>query len=452
MGAPALNATRFARPALRAAVLYISIIMISLIAMVKPAHASGTVSPALTYCLYSSLNSWARPECGLSSADAACALVGTTAQTTTGTQGGCKSGYYYWTAVSICPIYTTSLYPPCTCTDPYVPDSAGTSCIRETYTIALSGLGVEVMSTKTLTTAYAHVAKNDGSDKSGAQVTLELTVVPEDDGQLYSAHVGSILPNGGATGADGRLKFVFMAPVAGGLHTITATCTGCTNNPVTGTIRVPGCTVEPLKELPTDDECAKSLDEGLGVDINHKCPPLDERLPGQIQCFANKISATNSTANPTIPYDGPTAKYRNAAYQAHLKDIWDTMIKLDNLSDPAKIMACQPLRNEVIVEKGCDSSDGCVGACMLSSHCIRSTPATFSNHTKGTAFDVPKDTINGLLNELIPRPPAPMAPSQQLQAQRIWIADWLAKPAACNLYWGGNFADPEPDFIHFQLH
>jgi hypothetical protein len=44
-----------------------------------------------------------------------------------------------------------------------------------------------------------------------------------------------------------------------------------------------------------------------------------------------------------------------------------------------------------------------------------------------------------------------MTPQQTIQAQRVWIAGWLAKSASCNLYWGGNFTDPKPDYIHFQL-
>lgn len=69
------------------------------------------------------------PVCGLSSADAACALVGTTARTTTGTYGGCQNGYYYWTASSSCPAHTTSTTPPCTCNTGFVPDPTATSCV-----------------------------------------------------------------------------------------------------------------------------------------------------------------------------------------------------------------------------------------------------------------------------------------------------------------------------------
>jgi hypothetical protein len=240
---------------------------------------------------------------------------------------------------------------------------------------------------------------------------------------------------------------------------LNSTCVGsvctCTDPYVpdptkTSCVPVSTCTVPELTPLPAGDECAKSLDDGLGVDINHKCPPLDDRLPGQIQCFANKIATTNVTARPPIPYSGPTAQYRNAAYQAHLRDIWDTMIEL-NKPDNKNNEACQPLRDKVIAEKGCDSNEGCPDVCAPGSHCIRNIPATSSNHTQGTAFDVSKDTIKWLFDYLTPRPPAPMTPQQKIQAQRIWVVNWLASPTACNLYWGGNFTNPGPDYVHFQL-
>lgn len=74
--------------------------------------------------------------------------------------------------------------------------------------------------------AYAQVTRSDGTPANGIHVDLALTVAPENDGQLYSAHVGAVSPNGCSTGADGRLNFAFKAQAAGGVHTITATCTG----------------------------------------------------------------------------------------------------------------------------------------------------------------------------------------------------------------------------------
>lgn len=238
------------RPALQSLALSLSVILIAMMTMVKPAQASGTVAPIvttspLTYCLWSSLNPWARPTCGLSSADAACALVGLPSAP----NGGCTGGYYYWTAgattTSTCPansIGTPTTDPnTCTCTDPYIPNPTWTSCILETYTISLTGLGGEVLSGATRQ-AYAEVKTSTGSAKSGAAVTLTITVVEADDGhpvgQHTASHIATLTPTAGTTGADGRLNFTFTAPAAGGTHTIIASCTKCSNQ-ATGTIVVP---------------------------------------------------------------------------------------------------------------------------------------------------------------------------------------------------------------------
>jgi hypothetical protein len=461
------DVARFIWPVLLSAIFYFLVIAISAMTMVKPAYASGTVGQG---GLYSSIGN--EPACqNMSSmvAVGACML-----QFNTATCIGCSSTTYtfyppggfsycytykgnqycgeeYFSFTAGCPANSTGTTT-CTCDAGYVPDPTVTSCIPEPYTIALTGLGVTVMPTKTLTTAYALVTTSTGLPKSGAQVSLALTVVPELASQLPVTYTGTLSTYAGSTGSDGRLTFEFRAPTAGGTHTITASCTNCTNQ-TTGTIKVPGCLVEPLKDLPANDLCAQSLDAGLGKDVNGKCPKLDDRLPAQIQCFADKITATNATASPSIPYSGPTATIRNPAYQAHLQDVWDTMIKL-NQSDNINNEACRPLRDKVIAEKGCDSNDKCLTGtprCMAGSHCIDYRPPDYSNHSAGTAFDVPNDTINGLYHELTPLPPAPMTPLQKLQAHRIWIANWLATPTACNLYWGGNFTNPGPDFIHFQL-
>ena len=413
-----------------------------------------------------SLSGWPTATCGAGTGFAKC--VGKVGDGFLNT----KTGDQFLHCTAVCPVHSHGTPPSCVCDTGYVFDAAG-NCVLEQYTISLQIPPPAEVAAGASKSAYAEVTKSDGTVKSGVQVSLALTVVPELQGQLpitytgsLSGYVGAIgtTTYSGSTGADGKLSFVFTAPVAGGMHTITATCTNpsCTNQ-ATGTIKVPGCSVDPLKELPADDLCAQSLNAGLGKDVNGKCPPLDPRLPGQMQCFADKITATNVTARPPIPYAGPTATIRNTAYQAHLREVWDKMIKL-NEPDNNNNEACRPLRDKVIAEKGCDSSGECLAStpstphCMAGSHCIKYRPATFSNHSTGTAFDVPEGTVNGLLSRLAPPPPPqlrwrktlrPLPPT--IQMQRKMIADWLAKPAACNLYWGGNFTDPGPDYIHFQL-
>lgn len=392
---------QFARPALRAVVLHILAIMMSML-MVNVAHASGTVSPVLTYCLYSSLNPWARPVCGLSSADAACALVGTTARTTTGTYGGCL-GYYYWTAspTTTCPANTTSATPPCACADPYVAnptatnciipacpahasrtspgapcvcdsgyefDAAGTSCIPEAYAISLVIPPPAEVMPGASKSAYAEVTKSDGAPKGGAQVTLILTVEPEEDGQPYGAHVGSVSPNGGSTGADGRLDFRFTAPTAGGTHTVHAGCTNCTNV-AEETIRVPGCPIPPLTSPPFTDPVAQGFENGN----RWRSDLLTADYQTKLACVQSEITEKHGT------YTG-TSAYRPTEYQRHLYEV----VQKDVVLKPSYMAAhpeCQALRNQVTREMGPSPGHG------LGYNQEVAIPGT-SRHESGTAFDL----------------------------------------------------------------
>ena len=198
----------------------------------------------------------------------------------------------------------------------------------ELYTIALSGLGGDVMPTKTRD-ACAEVVTSSGSPKSGAQVTLILTVEPEDDGQLYSAHVGVVSPNGGSTGSDGRLNFEFKAPTAGGLHTTTVTCATCTNSPVTGTIRVPGCPVDDLPPI-ADPEAQLFEDNPDRSDETR----LTDRMKEALACLKRDAVA----GSPNVG-----SAYRPPAYNQHLIDVWE---KWDELKDNTK-PACAALKTKI---------------------------------------------------------------------------------------------------------
>ncbi len=329
----------------------------------------------------------------------------------------------------VCPANSTP-GSPCTCNTNFKPDPALTSCIPIVqYTIALHDLNVGgELAPDASRAAYAQVMEGAAA-KSGIAVTLTTTAPPE-------AGSGMLSPTTGTTGGDGRLNFSFAAPPVGGTHTITATCDGgkCSNQ-ATETVVVTECPVPPLKPLPANDACTASLEKGLGVDVDGACPKLSDNMKAQMQCFADKITATNVTASPQIPYAGPTATYRTTAYQAHLREIWDKMIDLD-LPANKKNEACKTRRAEIVAAKGCNGG-----------HCLEFRPADDSKHSIGQAFDISKSTIQGLLQELTPLPPPAMSRLQKKQEQIFLIANWLAQPTACNLTWGGSFNDR----VHFQL-
>ena len=316
--------------------------------MTKPAHAGGYVStiysPSLTYCLQAGGR-----RCGFNSAEEACALLGssTTAITTDINIGVCQSmfGSYTWFAYyeASCPVNSTnySVNPAaglCLCNLSYMPDSGGTGCVLEPLTVALSGLGGVVMPTKTQA-ALAYVTTISGLQMSGVHVDLSLTVVPENGAPIRAEYVGNVSPNGGATGADGRLNFVFTAPTAGGLHTITATCTGCTNIH-SGTITVPGCQEPPL--TPLTDPVAIDFDNSVGG--RWRPDGLTADYQNKLACVQSEISARHGT------YTG-TSAYRPYEYQRHLYEIIKKDVKLN-----ARYMTahpeCRALRDDVTHEMG----------------------------------------------------------------------------------------------------
>jgi len=255
---------------------------------------------------------------------------------------------------------------PCACDDGYKFDAAGTSCILEQYTISLSGLGGVVMPKETRD-AYALVSKNDGSAKSGAQVTLTLTVVPELAGQLPLTYTGTLSANAvstgsttysEATGTDGKLPFVFTAPVAGGLHTITATCTNCTNQAM-DTIKVPGCSVDDLPPI-TDPEVQLFEDNPDRSDETR----LTDRMKEALACLKRDAAA----GSPNVG-----SAYRPPAYNQHLIEVWKKWRReLKNNEEPA----CAALKTKI---QG-----------HFKTHKLKETqePVVGSRHTVGEAVDV----------------------------------------------------------------
>lgn len=338
-----------------------------------------------------------------------------------------------------CPDHSQLAGNTCTCNDSYVPDSAGTSCIRETYTIALSGLGGEVMPTKTRA-AYALVTTSTGSAKSGAHVDLALTVVPELQGQLPVTYTGTLSTYAGSTGADGRLTFEFRAPTAGGLHTITASCTNCTNQ-ATGTLTVPGCSVSDLTSLadlsvfegetPEQTLLTQQLEGGMdGYSL------LSQGTKDAEQCLAGRINTV--VGSPSTSGYKVTSTIRTFAYQQHLWEVWDKFIELKKkvTSDPSIQQRCQTLITKVEGEMGLRLSqnpkkDDCT---FGRAHCVRHEPAGADpKHVAKIAFDIPLPTVDAF-RRLLKRPP----PSTVQQEANT-----------CGLTWGGTFGSPDP--IHFLL-
>lgn len=293
------------------------------------------------------------------------------------------------------------------------------------------------MPTKTRA-AYAQVNTSAGSPKSGIPVSMALTVVPENGAPIRAEYVGGISPNGGSTGADGRLNFTFTAPVAGGVHTITASCDKCTNQAI-DTIRVPGCPVKELTEIDKLSELAretqeqanltKQLDEGMdGYSLLSKTTQAAE------QCLAKRVTevvGTNSGYKVT-------STIRTFAYQRHLWEIWDKFWDLRSRAtdDPSIQERCRTLITKVEGQMGFrliqnPKKDDCT---LDHAHCIRYEPATDDpKHVAKTAFDIPLPTVEAFERRLRRPPPSTV----QKEAN------------TCGLNWGGTFGNP--DRIHFLL-
>lgn len=232
------------------------------------------------------------------------------------------------------------------------------------------------MPTKTRT-AYAQVNTGTGSPKSGIQVDLKLEVVPEEDGynhavgQHTAPHQGSLSVPGGATGTDGRLSFVFQAPEAGGTHTITASCTNCTNSPVTGTITVPGCSVDDLPPI-TDPE-VQAFEDNPDISDTTRLTP---RMKKELSCLLTAAAA----GSPSVG-----SAYRPPAYNQHLIDVWKKWIReLMRNKEPA----CAMLRTKI------------QGHFQRHELLESQPPVPNSRHTLGEAVDVtislPPATIDAL--------------------------------------------------------
>lgn len=402
-----------------------------------------TYAAAQAACL-ASLSGWPTATCGAGTGFAGC--VGNRGDGFLNT----KTGDQFLHCTAVCPTHSYGAPPSCICVAGYRFDAAGTSCVPEQYAISLYGLGGEVMTNQTWD-AYAQVTRSDGTPASGVHVDLALTVVPEVQGQLPYAYTGYISANAvsvgsttysGEAGADGRLNFTFRAPEAGGTHTITATCTGCTNV-ATGAITVPGCPVSKLTEVSKLSELAGETPEQ--ADLTQK---LEDGMDGYSllspatkaaeQCLAVRVKTV--VGSPSISGYKVTSTIRTYAYQKHLWEVWDKFRELKSkaANDPSIQQHCQTLISKVEGEMGLHltqnpKKDDCT---LGRAHCVRYEPATDDpKHVAKTAFDIPPMTV--LKFEVA-----------------LWLNEFLDSTVqkeanTCGLKWGGMFGSP--DRIHFQL-
>ncbi len=205
----------------------------------------------------------------------------------------------------------------------------------------------------------------------------------------------------------------------------------------------PKCPVDPLPPLPKDDLCAQSLEAGRGSDINHACPSLIPEMQKQADCLAAKIRQLALSS----PYTGPSATIRNAAYQKHLREVWDKSIEIEekDMTDEQEL-ACATIIADVDNQKR--------------QHHIKYGPSNKGNeapHVLGRAIDIPSDVVDALKKRVTNTTFVtftncilciPIAVTTVNDVQD-YINNATVNPPACNLKWGGRFKTADP--VHFQL-
>lgn len=407
-------ARSFVRPALQSTALYLLVIVIAMMAMVKPAQASGSVQVVYPIPAITSPLGWGtacfemngQGLCGVKTAGAACSYW---------------NGQYGWTfnwtgqviALSCdmwnCPMtrdgktynFTLELVTPAVCPASYVWDPVTGKC------------------TRSMCPANATGVSQCGQITS---CTCDDNYVPDPTGTSCVPAISCPAPST----SDG----------AG----------GCACNPpnrINSKGVCDACPVDPLSQPPFDDACATVLENTSSTQAQKDaaCGALTENLKTGMACFSDKLSRMS----PAIPMK-VTSDIRDVAYQAHFRDIWDKMELLVALEDdPVKKNACAARRAEIAAEKGCDNADVCTSCYSPStaqrSHCLKGIPAlpnsNDAQHTQGNAFDVSEDyTIIPLQDALDALNPPKTIPQ------------FLDDPANCNLIWGGTFKTNK-DPVHF---
>ncbi|MDH5548139.1 MAG: hypothetical protein OEZ43_21390 [Gammaproteobacteria bacterium] len=119
-----------------------------------------------------------------------------------------------------------------------------------------------------------------------------------------------------------------------------------------------------------------------------------------------------------------SSTFRTEAYQKHLRDVWETALVLESLSDPKDIEACKRRTQEVVNHRD-------------HYHGLTDRPGVDSKHVVNTAFDVSRITALRLLEHV---------------GSRSNVEKFIDAPYPVpGLGWGGYFVNPEPDDVHFYL-
>ena len=252
---------RFVRTSFRPIVFYFSIILISSMAMIKPAHASGSVNRTSdkSWCAHDQIYNPA--SCIYSTKEAACdaRLVGYPSYNSSFLiwDGGDNTGwwcyayhnnypsnFYYAIRFGIiadvraCPSNSTpASATSCTCTDPYVPDATQTGCVKQQYKLSLTPETATIEPGNTYIFTATVTNQDDSPPTEDVPVTVKVEVDPTSGGH---DHGGSTRPKGSVSPASGStaLSITFGATEISGTHTITATCELCSNSPLKATINV----------------------------------------------------------------------------------------------------------------------------------------------------------------------------------------------------------------------
>lgn len=208
------------------------------------------------------------------------------------------------------------------------------------------------------------------------------------------------------------------------------------------------CPIDPLPEIPKNDLCSLSLEQGSGEDVNNACTSsLDDRWNkpsgGQMQCLADKFSKLALISR----FTKPSATIRTTTYQNHLLAVWNKLeeVKLKDLTDTQK-QACASIIADVNNHQNI--------------HGIKAKPSESNDqapHVLGKAIDVPENLSDELISKVTQYSTVNLQPicsfcvpiTTVTSDVESYVQSATVNPPACNVRWGGRFTPYDP--IHFQL-